>query len=99
MNSQELETARRYGLAVVVVVIADESYSMIRIGQHRQGLDRYGVDFNPIDSVLIAEACGVRGCRVTTESQLSEYAHEAATNPATTVIEVPMRADDYAPIV
>jgi len=99
MNSQELETARRYGLAIVVVVIADESYSMIRIGQQRQGFDRYGVDFSPIDSVLMAEACGVKGCRVANESELSECAREAATRPGTTVIEVPMRADDYAPIV
>jgi acetolactate synthase I/II/III large subunit len=99
MNSQELETARRYGLAIVVVVIADESYSMIRIGQNRQGLERYGVDFSPIDSVLIAEACGVRGRRVTNESELAECAREAAMHSGTTVIEVPMRADDYAPIV
>jgi acetolactate synthase-1/2/3 large subunit len=99
MNSQELETARRYGLAIVVVVIADESYSMIRIGQHRQGFERYAVDFGRIDSVLTAEACGVRGCRVTSESELSECAREAAARQEATVIEIPMRADDYAAIV
>jgi acetolactate synthase-1/2/3 large subunit len=99
MNSQELETARRYGLSMVVVVIADKSYSMIRIGQRRQGLESYGVDFDPIDSVLVAEACGVRGCRATTEAELSDRAREAATFSGVTVIEIPMRADAYAPIV
>jgi thiamine pyrophosphate-dependent acetolactate synthase large subunit-like protein len=81
------------------VVIADKSYSMIRIGQHRQGFERYGVDFGPIDSVLTAEACGVRGCRVASESELSECARVAAARQEVTVIEIPMRADDYAPIM
>lgn len=95
MNSQELETAARIGAPVIVAVLADESYSMIRVGQHKRGLDRYGVDFNPIDNVLVARSAGVRGCRVETEAQLTECARKAIDSGETTVVEIPIRADDY----
>lgn len=99
MNSQELETAARVGAPVIVAVLADESYSMIRVGQRKRGLDRYGVDFNPIDNVLVARSAGVRGCRVETEAQLTECAREAIDSGESTVIEIPIRPDDYEPIV
>jgi len=99
MNSQELETAARVGAPVIVAVLADHSYSMIRVGQRKRGLERYGVDFDPIDSVLVARSVGVKGCRVETEAQLTECAREAAESGETTVIEIPVRPDDYAPIV
>jgi acetolactate synthase-1/2/3 large subunit len=99
MNSQELETARRIGAPVIVAVLADGSYSLIRMGQRKRGLERYGVDFDPIDSVLVARSCGVRGFRVDSESELSERATEALRSGETTVIEIPIRADDYAPLV
>ena len=99
MNSQELETARRVGAPVIVAVLADSSYSMIRVGQRKRGMEPYGVDFEPIDSVLAARSCGVRGYRVETEAELTECAREAVASGETTVIEVPVRADDYAQIV
>jgi acetolactate synthase-1/2/3 large subunit len=99
MNSQELETARRAGAPIIVAVLADRSYSMIRVGQRKRGLEPYGVDFEPIDTVLVARSCGVRGCRVETEAELTECAREAVISGETTVIEVPIRADDYAAIV
>jgi len=99
MNSQELETAGRVGAPVLAVVLADRSYSMIRMGQRKRGLDPYGVDFDPIDSVQVARSCGVRGCRVSSESELAQCAEEALRSGETSVIEVPVLADDYADIV
>jgi acetolactate synthase I/II/III large subunit len=99
MNSQELETARRVGAPVLVAVLADRSYSMIRVGQRKRGLEPYGVDFDPIDSVLAARSCGVRGCRVGSEAELTASAREALESGETTVIEIPIQADDYAGIV
>lgn len=99
MNCQELETARRVGATLLVVVIADRSYSLIRIGQIKRGLTPYGVDFEPIDSTLIAEACGVRGLRASSERELADCAADAIARNETTVVEVPIRADDYAAIV
>ena len=99
MNSQELETAKRIGAPILTVVLADRSYSMIRMGQRKRGLEPYGVDFDPIDSVQVAHSCGVRGYRAGSASELAECAAEALRSGETTVIEVPVRADDYAPIV
>ncbi len=99
MNSQELETARRIGAPILVAVLADRSLSMIRLAQRRRGLAPYGVDFEPIDSVLVAEACGVRGSRVESEAELAAAAREALQRDQTTVIEIPVSVDDYVPII
>ena len=102
MVCQELETARRIGAPVIVLVIADRSYSLIRIGQENRGLPRYGVDFEPIDSVLVAQACGCAGTVARTPDELAAGARQAlAANEAGLpfVIEVPLDPDAYRPIV
>jgi acetolactate synthase-1/2/3 large subunit len=99
MNSQELETARRVGAPIVVAVLADRSLSMIRLAQRRRGLAPYGVDFDPIDNVLAARACGVAGCRVESERELAAAAGEAIRRQETTVIEIPVDVEDYIPII
>jgi acetolactate synthase-1/2/3 large subunit len=99
MNSQELETARRLGAPFITVVLADASYSLIRIGQTNRGLPRYGVDFDPIDSVQTAEACGVRGVRITTEAELAQVVAEALANSESLLVEIPIDDADYSGIV
>jgi acetolactate synthase-1/2/3 large subunit len=99
MNSQELETARRVGAPILVAVLADSSYSLIRVGQRKRRLEAYGVDFDPIDSVLTARACGVRGYRVAGERELADCAREALRAGETAVIEIPVDAEDYAELV
>jgi len=102
MVCQELETARRVGAPVTVLVIADRSYSLIRIGQENRGLPRYGVDFEPIDSVLVAQACGCAGTVARTPDELAAAARQARAANETGlpfVIEVPLDPDAYRPIV
>ena len=65
MNAQELETAERVGAPFVTVVLEDGSYSLIKLAQAGKKLDPYRVDFGPIDTVKMAEACGVDGLRTT----------------------------------
>jgi len=99
MMSQELETARRAGAPLVAVVLADRSLSLIRIGQENRGLPNYGVDFEPIDSVLVARAAGVDGVRVESADALTAAVRAAFAAGRTTVIEVPIDADAYRGIV
>ncbi|MDW8060156.1 MAG: thiamine pyrophosphate-binding protein [Thermomicrobium sp.] len=102
MVCQELETARRVGAPIIVLVIADRSYSLIRIGQENRGLPRYGVDFEPIDSVLVAQACGCAGTVARTAEELAAAAEQAlaATRSGLPfVIEVPLDPEAYRPIV
>jgi acetolactate synthase-1/2/3 large subunit len=99
MNSQELETAKRLGASFVTVVFADSSYSLIQIGQQNRGLPRYGVDFEPIDSVKTAEACGVAGVRVESERELADAVAGSLAHGAPLVVEVPIDVEDYRGIV
>jgi acetolactate synthase-1/2/3 large subunit len=64
MNSQEMETAVRLKLNLVVLVIEDGAYGMIR---WKQAIDRFadfGMTFNNPDFVRYAEAYGAKGARV-----------------------------------
>ena len=99
MNSQELETAKRLGASFVTVVLADSSYSLIQIGQQNRGLQRYGVDFDPIDSVKTAEACGVAGVRVESERELADAVAASLAHGAPLVVEVPIDVEDYRGII
>ena len=99
MNSQELETARRIGAPVVVVVLADRSYSLIRHGQAGRGLPNYGVDFDPIDTVATARACGVEAIRAATPSEISRAVAGAVERNRALVVEVPVDPDAWAGLV
>ena len=58
MNSQELETAVRLGLHIVVVILRDNAYGMIKWKQANMGLKDYGLDYGNPDFVKYAEAYG-----------------------------------------
>jgi acetolactate synthase-1/2/3 large subunit len=64
MNSQEIETAVRLGLNLVVTVLNDSSYGMIRWKQTHAGFDDWGLEFNNPDFVQYANSYGATGHRV-----------------------------------
>ena len=64
MNSQELETAVRLGLNLVVVILQDDAYGMIRFKQAVDDFTDFGLTFGNPDFVAYAEAYGARGARV-----------------------------------
>ena len=64
MNSQELETAVRLKLSLVVLIVVDGAYGMIR---WKQAVDRfadYGMTFGNPDFVTYAAAYGAHGHHV-----------------------------------
>src|SRR5215467_15282885 len=63
MNAQELETAERVGAPFITVVLEDGSYSLIKISQANKKLPTYRTEFGKIDTVKMAEACGVESMR------------------------------------
>ena len=99
MNSQELETARRIGAEIIVVVLCDNSYSLIRHAQESRGLPNYGVDFTPIDTVRTAEACGFRSVRVTSGDELAEHVGTTVARGEGLVVEVPVDPNAYRGLV
>jgi acetolactate synthase-1/2/3 large subunit len=71
MNSQELETAVRLKLDLVVLVIVDSAYGMIRWKQAVDHFADYGMTFGNPDFVRYAESYGARGHHVTSAENLS----------------------------
>jgi acetolactate synthase I/II/III large subunit len=64
MNSQELETAVRLKLNLVVLVLEDRAYGMIRWKQEVDGFADFGLDFGNPDFVAYAKSYGAKGWRV-----------------------------------
>lgn len=64
MNSQELETAVRLRLNLVVLIVDDASYGMIRWKQGHAGFEDWGLEFNNPDFIKYAESYGAKGHRI-----------------------------------
>ena len=64
MNSQELETAVRMKMNLVVVILRDDGYGMIRWKQAQMGFENFGLDYGNPDFVLYAQSYGATGHRV-----------------------------------
>ena len=95
MNCQELETARRVGAPFVTVVIEDCSYSLIKLSQEAKHLEPYRVDFGLIDTLKVAEACGVDGLRTTKPDELETATKRAVERRRSLVIGIPVSYADY----
>jgi acetolactate synthase-1/2/3 large subunit len=95
MNCQELETAERVGAPFVTVVLEDCSYSLIKLSQEGKQLEPYRVDFGPIDTVKMAEACGVDGLRTSSPSELAAAATRAVERRRSLVVGIPVAYTDY----
>ncbi|MCH7578990.1 MAG: acetolactate synthase large subunit [Chloroflexi bacterium] len=93
MNSQELETAVRLGMDIVVLVLRDDAYGMIKWKQAGMGLPIFGLDFGNPDFVKYAESYGAHGHRVDSADQLPVLLGSCLASPGVQLIEVPM---DYS---
>jgi acetolactate synthase-1/2/3 large subunit len=71
MNSQELETAVRLGLDLVVLILNDSGYGMIKWKQANMHFPNFGLDFTNPDFCRYAEAYGATGHCVTSASELA----------------------------
>ncbi|MFT4539709.1 MAG: acetolactate synthase-1/2/3 large subunit [Planctomycetota bacterium] len=93
MNSQEIETAVRLRLHIVVLILKDNAYGMIKWEQAGMGLDDYGLDYGNLDFVKYAQSYGANGYRVMRTGDLGELMRQTLSEPGVHVIEIPM---DYS---
>ncbi len=63
MNAQELETAVRLKLDLVILLVRDDAYGMIRWKQADMGYVDFGMQFSNPDFVRFAQAHGAHGHR------------------------------------
>ncbi|MGV7219887.1 MAG: acetolactate synthase large subunit [Nitrospinales bacterium] len=93
MNSQELETAVRLKLDLVILILRDNAYGMIKWKQAGMGFKSFGLDYGNPDFVKYAESYGANGHRVESTDQLVEVLEESLSATGVHLIEVPV---DYS---
>ncbi len=93
MNSQEIETAVRLGLDMVVAVLRDNAYGMIKWKQAGMGLPKFGLDYGNPDFVKYAEAYGAKGSRVNSANELESVLSRCLLEPGVHIVEIPV---DYS---
>jgi len=93
MNSQELETAVRLGMQLVVLILNDSSYGMIRWKQANMGFEDWGLTFGNPDFVKYAESYGASGYRVESADHLGELLAQTLESPGVHLIDCPV---DYS---
>ena len=93
MNSQELETAVRLKLNLVVLLLEDHAYGMIRWKQAVDEFPDFGMTFGNPDFVRYAEAYGARGTRVREIGELRPALEQAFADGGVHLVVVPI---DYS---
>jgi acetolactate synthase I/II/III large subunit len=93
MNSQELETAVRLGLNLVVLILQDNAYGMIRWKQGVDGFADFGMTFGNPDFVAYAKAYGAKGSRVESADGLAPALDAAFAGRGVHLVTVPV---DYS---
>jgi acetolactate synthase-1/2/3 large subunit len=90
MNSQELETAKRIGANIVVVVWRDDGYGLIDWKQRNEFGRPFAVEFDNPDLVAYAESFGIAGFRPATADELYPTLKRALDVDGPAVVEVPI---------
>lgn len=93
MSSQELETAKRLGLAFVVVVWVDNALGLIGWKQLQAFGRSFGIDFTNPDLVLYAQSLGLPGFKIQRAQDFLPTLRQALTLDMPAIIEVPV---DYS---
>ena len=93
MNSQEIETAVRERIPLVVLVWEDGGYGLIEWKMDLELGDHYYVRFNNPDVVTYAESFGAKGYRITNADELLPTLKAAMDDDGVSIISCPV---DYS---
>src|SRR3954452_16770220 len=93
MNSQEMETAVRLGLNLVVLILQDNAYGMIRWKQAVDGYNDFGMTFGNPDFIKYAKAYGIEGTRIEGPDYLAPTLEPSCAKGGIPLVSVPI---DYS---
>ncbi len=90
MNVQELETAARLGLPIVIVIWTDGSYGVIEWKQQQRYGHAFGTWFTTPDIMHLAAAFSIAGFRVESAEALRPTLEQALRLSTPALVEVPV---------
>ena len=93
MNSQEMETSVRLGLNLVVLILQDNAYGMIRWKQQADHYADWGLSFGNPDFVAYAQSYGAGGRIVSDGDGLAPALEAAFAAGGVQLVAVPV---DYS---
>lgn len=93
MNNQEIDTALRLGLDIVVLIFNDSKYGLIEWHQQRHFGRATNITFTNPDFVMLAESFGARGYRVNSAEEFIPTLKTALGDGTVSIIDCPV---DYA---
>jgi acetolactate synthase I/II/III large subunit len=94
MNAQELETAVRLNIPVVVLILNDNAFGFIKWKQKNMGFRSFGLDYTNPDFARFAESHGAIGMTVRKDDDLALVLKKAFDLRKVVVVECPI---DYTP--
>ena len=93
MNSQEIETAVRLNLDLVVIILRDDAYGMIKWKQANMQFDEFGLDYGNPNFVKYAQSYGAQGWRVDDTDVLIHMVDKCLNTKGVHIIDCPV---DYS---
>jgi acetolactate synthase-1/2/3 large subunit len=93
MNSQEIETAVREKIPLVVLIWEDGAYGLIEWKMDLELGDHYYIDFTNPDLVKFAESFGAKGYRISSADELLPTLNTALDDDGVSIIVCPV---DYS---
>lgn len=93
MSSHELETAVRLQIDLVVLIVCDNAYGMIKWKQESMHFADYGLDFSNPDFIKYAQSFGVNGVCVESAEQIGECLQHCLHTAGVHLLAVPI---DYS---
>ncbi len=94
MNSQEIETAVRLKLDLVILVIHDNAYGMIKWKQANMHFPNFGMDMQNPDFVKYAESYGAHGHRPTSTAEFAPMLAKCLDTPGVHLIDLSIDYSD-----
>lgn len=94
MNSQEIETAVRLGLDLVVLLLRDDAYGMIKWKQAHMDFPNFGMDMGNPDFIAYAESYGAHGHRPQSADEFAPLLARCLDTPGVHLIDLPIDYSD-----
>jgi acetolactate synthase I/II/III large subunit len=94
MNSRELETAVRLNMDLIVLILRDDAYGMIKWKQANMNFDNFGLDYGNPDFVKYAESYGANGYRINAVDELVPLLESCQHKKGVHVIDLPVDYSD-----